>query len=259
LFYGILTLTLFLIISIPIVYAETEPIMISESQEMKEVIFDGKWTFFTEWKPSSWNEISYDDGTKIHLRTAHHENFIYVLVDVVSDISNDKGMDKATICFDGLNNKSDFPDENDYCFTVALGNKNGSVFQGYSHLVLKGNMAKISNPEGYIAASSISDENDRYSSVPHSSYEFRIPIDMFGRSNNYGFFLSVYDSNLEKFYNWPSDLKRENFFSLPSPKFWGDLVSPDNSIPEFKWPLATILPAIVAIILITKFNRFRHD
>ena len=55
--------------------------MITISPSMDKVNFDGKWTFFWEWKQTSLNTISYNDGTQIQLRTAHQGNFIYVLID----------------------------------------------------------------------------------------------------------------------------------------------------------------------------------
>ena len=66
----------FVVISNMIITAEAEPIMITVSSTMNKVIFDGKWTYGTEWKQSSLNTISYNDGTLMQLRTAHQENFI---------------------------------------------------------------------------------------------------------------------------------------------------------------------------------------
>src|SRR5574340_1212473 len=80
--------------------AYAESVMITQSDVMNKVIFDGKWTYFYEWKRSSLTDLSYDDGTKIELRTAHQDNFIYVFIDNLSDTSIDKGADSATICFD---------------------------------------------------------------------------------------------------------------------------------------------------------------
>ena len=68
-------ITILIVFAIPVASA-SEPIMITVSPSMDKVIFDGKWTFYTEWKQSSLNTISYNDSTLIQLRSAHQGNFI---------------------------------------------------------------------------------------------------------------------------------------------------------------------------------------
>jgi len=217
---------------------------------MDQVIFDGKWTFPTEWKSSSENKYSYDDGMKIILRSAHQDDFLYFFVDVVNDLTLNKGMDKATICIDGENNKNKIADDNDLCFSTTLGNKQGIVFQGGSINAITGNFQKISNPEKFIGLSSSSDDNDRYSKTPHPSYEFKIPIDLIQRSDNYGFYLSVYDANSQTFYTWPYESQRENLLKIPSPSNWGDIISPDKSLPELNFPMIVLMISILTIIIV---------
>ena len=227
----------------------TEPILITSSSSMDQVIFDGKWTA-SEWKPSSFNNFLYDDGTRIILRSAHQDSFMYFFVDAPNDFTLNKGMDKATICIDGENNKNKIPDDNDFCFSATLGNKQGVVFQGGSINGITGNFEKISNPENFIGISSISDENDRYSKIPHPSYEFKIPIELLERSDNYGFYVSVYDANLDKFYSWPINSTRENSSDIPPPSKWGDIISPDKSLPELNFPLIVLMISILTIIFV---------
>jgi len=229
-----------------------EPIMITISSSMNDLIFDGKWTNYLEWKQSSWNQLSYDDGMVIHLRTAHYQDFMYVFVDPVRDNTLDKGMDATTVCLDGQNNKAKVSDKDDFCFKVSLGNNNGLVLQGGSPIGLTGNFQKIPSPDGFIAISSVSDENDRYTKTPHPSYEFRIPLELIERSPNYGFYLSVYDSDSKTFYTWPKESHRESLFRVPSPSEWGDIVSPDKSMPEFEWPFLALIPAFLIVIILTK-------
>lgn len=220
---------------------------------MQDVIFDGKWTNFSEWKQSSHNQLSYDDSMIIHLRTAHYDNFIYVFVDPINDHTLDKGKDQATICFDGENNKSIISDKNDFCFSVSLGNKQGVTFQGSSINGLNGNFQRISTPVDFIAISDVSDENDRYTITYHPSYEFKIPIKLIERSDNYGFFLSVYDASSKTFYTWPKESIRENFFKIPSPNNWGNLISPDKTLPEFNFPILTLF-IFFTIIIVSQFK-----
>ena len=181
--------------------ATSEPILITISPSMEDVIFDGKWTNYSEWKQSSHNLYSFsDEEITIHLRTAHFGDYIYVFVDPVNDLTLDE-LDKATICLDGKNNKSEIFDTNDFCFSILLENNEGTVFQGITIDESTTFMQKIPNPDDFIAISTVSDENDRYTETPHPSYEFKIPIELLERSDNYGFYLSVYDASLDKFYS----------------------------------------------------------
>ena len=232
-------------------FSESEPILITISPNMESVVFDGKWTNFSEWKQSSHNPYTFDNGKiTIHLRTAHFGDYIYVFVDPVNDLTLDENMDEATICLDGKNDKSEIHDYNDFCFSVSLGNNEGSVFQGNSIDESTTSMQKISNPDDFIATSTVSDENDRYTTTPHPSYEFKIPIELLERSDNYGFYLSVYDASLDRFYSWPENSTRENSSDIPSPSEWGDIVSPDKSLPELNLPILVFAILIFTIILV---------
>ncbi len=241
------------------VLANSEPILISKSLYMEDVIFDGKWTNL-EWKHSSHNQINYEEyNVSIHLRTAHQGDYIYIFIDPVDDLTLDEFNDEATVCFDAKNEKQETFDENDFCFSVLLGSDTGNIFQGTSIDDSKSIMKKIDNIENFIAISSVSDQDDRYSKTPHPSYEFKIPIKLFERSDNYGFYLSVYDASLEKFYSWPHNATRENS-QIPSPSSWGDIISPDKSLPEMNLPIMILVILIVSVIAIqskaklTKFH-----
>jgi len=232
-----------------------EPIMITESQDMSEIIFDGKWTHMTEWKRSSLNTLSYDDGTRIQLRSAHQDDFIYFFVDVVTDIQPEKGTDRTIICLDTNNDKSSIANADDYCFVVTLDRKSSFVFQGGSPLRFNSNFKTISTPEGFVGIGNVSDQNDRYNKIPHPSYEFKIPTDFVGRSNNYGIYVGVFDSYSNKMYSWPQDISIDRPFQIPSPSRWGDLVSPDNSLPEFELPVFSLIPAFALFfVFITKIR-----
>jgi len=242
-------------------FATSDPILITISPGMENVIFDGKWTYYFEWKPSSHNSYSLGDGKmNIHLRTAHFGDYIYVFIDPVNDLTLDDGIDQAIVCLDGKNNKSENHDSNDFCFSILLGNDKGTVYQGNSTNNLKTQMQKISNPDDFISVSSSSDENDRYSKTPHPSYEFKIPIKLLERSDNYGFYFSVYDASLNKFYSWPENYIRQNSTDIPPPSQWGDIISPDKSLPELHLPILVFGILVFTIILVqskTKIKIFR--
>lgn len=226
-----------------------EPIPITVSHTMDKVNFDGKWSFEFEWKASSLNTYSYENGEKtIILRSAHQGDFVYVLLDAISDQTIDVGMDKALVCFDTTNNKNTVADLDDLCFMAVLGS-DASVYQGDT----VSGFEKITNPDGFIAKSSVSDENDRYSGIPHATYEFKIPTDFIGRSSVYGFNFAVYDENAKKFYTYPDDIATNDGFS--SPAIWGEIYSPDKSLPEFYVAPMIMVLSIASVILITRIKR----
>jgi len=246
-------------------------ILITKSNSMKEVNFDGKWTFYSEWKQTSWNPIKSDEGTVFHLRTAHQGNFIYVLIDVISDTSTNIESDKATVCIDSKNNKSEFLDNDDYCFIVQLEERNfiNTLLNKQNNFILQGDsqsksfkeLEKIKVKE-FIGIGTISDKEDKYSAVPHTSYEFKIPTELVGRSDNYGFYVNVFDANSNVVYSWPEDIKLKSF-DIPSPLLWGNLISPDKSLlenSEYKsadFVLLMIISVIVLAILIVIFIIFK--
>ncbi|NDB33446.1 MAG: hypothetical protein EB160_08490 [Nitrososphaeria archaeon] len=233
-----------LLFGVPIAFAETDPILITKSAGLDKIVFDGKWTTSLEWKPTSWNELKYNQ-TMIHLRTAHQGDFIYVMIDAVDDvtISND---DRTVVCFDGKNNKGILADYDDYCF-VASPNSDAVTYQGTMNTE---QFKIIPNPDGFIGIGAQSDRNDRYSPISHVGYEFRIPIELFGRSDNYGFFVSVYDSDVQKFYSWPDQLNQD--FHKISPSNWGNIVSPDKTMPEFSLPTIILLVSLGGIVFFYK-------
>ncbi len=231
-----------------------DPILISISSDLDEIIFDGKWTDSYEWKQSSYNWLKFDDGTEIHLRTAHQENFIYIQINAASDMSINKGSDSAIVCFDTKNDKTSIPQSDDYCFSTTLDGKTSFTYQGNNIPAVNGYFTKITNDENFIAVGSSSNNYDRYNKVPHASYEFKIPLDVLGRSNNYGFYLSVFDADKQTHYSWPYDIKKQSLISITSPSLWGDLVSPDKSIPEFNFSflLFFIIPIFVIFTFLIK-------
>jgi len=250
-FFFLCIVSLVLFISFEDVLATSEPILITVSPSMENVIFDGKWTNLSEWKQSSYNLYTFGgDEMIIHLRTAHFGDYIYVFIDPVNDKTLDKNMDEATVCLDGKNNKNKLHDTDDFCFSVLLEHNTGSVFQGNDLNDSITSMQKVSNPDNFIAISTTSDENDRYSKIPHPSYEFKIPIELLERSDNYGFYISVYDASLEKFYSWPENATRTNSLDFPSPTTWGDIISPDKSLPEMNLPIFVFSIMFFSIILI---------
>lgn len=248
-----MSLILLIFSGFSIVYA-FESIPITVSGTLDKIIFDGKWTFEYEWKASSLNTYSYDNDTQIILRSAHQGNFVYIFLDAITDYHLDELNDHAVICFDTKNDKTEIPNSNDYCFMTWLDDKNISVYNGNETSSDDNYFKKIPNPVDFVGISAASDTNDRYTPIPHPSYEFRIPTDLIGRENVYGFYFLVYDGHMNKTYTYPQNLKSENFIKVPSPSVWGEIYSPDKSLPEFSLPTISFALSIVLIVILSQIK-----
>jgi len=236
-----------LIFGMPFAYAQSIPITISGS--MDRVKFDGQWTFAEEWKQSSVDEIKTDSDI-IYLRSAHQGNFIYILLDVVPDNTIDNNEDWGIICFDAKNEKNIKPDENDFCFMIKLGSNKAVTLQGND----SGELVVVKNHGDLIGVGGISGENDRYSKTPHAAYEFRIPIELLERTNQYGFYVGVFDFTKSVTYTWPPEIDLENS-EIPSPDKWGLIYSPDKSIPEYDLPILVLILGFLCAVLFSWKNK----
>ncbi len=230
-----------------VVYAEE--ILITLSSDMNQVIFDGRWTEWTEWKRSSLDTLKFEDDSIFHLRTAHQDEFVYIMINFVTDKNHNRFGDKAVVCFDTKNNKAAVPDNDDYCFVSVMDRMEGMMFQGGAKTFQDGGIRKIPNDENFIAVGAMSDENDRYSDIPHASYEFRIPTSVIDRSSTYGFYVSVFDAHKGHWYSWPENKMTDNSFFIPSPATWGEIVSPDKSLPEFSFAYMVFAVSIMIPLL----------
>jgi hypothetical protein len=250
---SILLITLFFLLPSINIANATPSILITYSDTMYNVVFDGKWTDRLEWKEASWDQLASPNGNTLHIRTAHQGDFIYILLDVVGEESIDHISDKAMICIDGLNDKTSIAGADDYCFLAVVDGKQGFVYQGGSSLALNGHFKKIQNSDGFIGIGGKSDQNDKYSKLPHTSFEFKIPLNLFGRSDVHGFYVLVYDASSNQYISWPSGVYPNNFLDIPSPNNWGILISPDKSIPEFDLPLFSLVVSIFLTIYFTTY------
>ncbi|MFB5620421.1 MAG: hypothetical protein ACE5RC_04750, partial [Nitrosopumilus sp.] len=219
------------------------------SESMEKIKFDGVWSHEKEWKQSSYEHITSDQNI-IHLKIAHFKEFIYILIDAEDDTSLNFQKDFSIVCFDGENNKSLTFDSNDFCFKLTLGSNSGDTLQGNSSL---NNLSKIDNHNDLILISSKSGEHNRYELKLHGVYEFRIPIELIDRSNNYGFFMMLHDEG-GKIFSWPEGIVNSTS-SIPPPNLWGDIISPDDTLPEFHFILIIFIVAIIPIIFISKHSK----
>ena len=214
-----------------------------------DVIFDGKWSFLSEWKDTSEDKIIFDDGKKLAIRTGHDYENLYVMINFISDTTFDKNADYGIVCIDGLNDQTEKPNLDDYCFSVSLGTSKLHSLQGGSDFASNAYWKKIENNPAVIAVGGMSDKNDRYTKISHATYEFKIPIEIFGRSDVYGFYVGAFDAHESKIYGWPDTETHFRYPHVPEPENWGNLVSPDKSIPEFE-DLGLIIFSILSITIV---------
>ncbi len=158
------------------------------------------------------------------------------------------------ICLESNNEKNLIAEKNAHCFIATMNNKNPIILQGGSISKIAGNFKKIIT-ENVTAIGTVSDFKDRYSQIPHSSYEFKIPTELIGRYNEYGLYVAVYDFNSNKLYSWPRDIELENNFTIPSPSEWGVMISVDKSLPEFEFPIFLSIASITFIVMITRVKQ----
>ena len=257
---SILVIIFFIVIAVN--YAYAEQIFTTVRSDANNTIFDGRWTFLQEWKSTSENKITFDDNTEMVIKTGHDYENLYVLIDFLGDTSIGKFADNGIVCIDSKMDQSSKPDKNDYCFVAIMGSSQSKTLQGGEILAQTGYWKRIENHPKLITIGGISDKNDRYSHIPHATYEFKIPLEIVGKTDVYGFYVGSFDAKKGKEYSWPQNISTEKYPFVPSPSKWGQLVSPDKSIPEFAFPLFALL-SISFVIFLVRSNLLRkiliHD
>ena len=219
-------------------------------------IFDGKWTFTQEWKRTSEDIIRFNDGNELSVKTGHDGNNLYVLLDFISQHKFAKFSDYGIVCATTNTTKEINPQADDYCILVTLGSHNPITLEGGNYLGQTNHFAKIKNDLSLIAIGGISDNHDRYSNIPHSTYEFKIPIKVIGRSDTYGFYVATYDAYNNLVYSCPQNITNNEFPAIPSPSKWGHLISPDKSLPEFPWPVFAMVSSFFFVIYLSRKTNF---
>ena len=81
-----------------------------------------------------------------------------------------------------------------------------------------------------------------------------MPIDLVGRTDIYGFYVGVYEASSKTVYAWPQQITLDRQNQIPSPSQWGELMSPDKSIPEFGFPFLALIPSLILILVITRIK-----
>jgi len=241
-----LVIPLLLLLILPLFsLASGEEIAITITSGQLPVI-DGTNSYNVEWKKSAEHMVEYPDGARLAFRSVHDRDNVYLLLDLITDTSIDNNRDFGVVCFDTKSDGGDRPKADDYCFLASQGSHTFITYQGGGNFGINNYLNKISNPQGVIAVGGISNEFDRYTDVPHTMYEFKIPTGLITRSNVYGVYYAVYDAPNGKVYSWPVNAVAYPY--VPAPDQWGKLVSPDNSLPEFPSTSVAILAGALLLI-----------
>ena len=215
-----------IIFSVGEVHGEN-PIKITISNTMDDIKWDGEWSFRSEWKASSLNEIRFDEGNII-LRSAHQDGFLYFLVDNLTDFTNNRMVDRAMICIDSQERSQKNPEKTDWCYVAARGSLNGHTLNGGEATKMMGHLGMVKSHPEFIGIGGTSGINDRYIKTPHAAYEFRIPIEQIGFQDSYGFYMQVIDGGIVKTY--PQEFSGKYSWEIPNLTKWVSIISIDNSI-----------------------------
>jgi hypothetical protein len=160
-----------------------------------------------------------------YVRTKHDADYLYVLVDYVSDTVLGAG-DYCTIRLDTKGDGGNAPHEDDYSFVLEWFTAASSSFRmrqgvGYS-------WGALADPIGATAKSDCKPSADPYFAAAHMVYEFRISLAIFGSSLNSAICVDVHDiypSGVTML--WPATYHTER------PSTWGKLAVSAVPIPEF--------------------------
>jgi len=226
-----------------------EEIFVTLMKKFEDITWDGKWTSRFEWKGTSETRVVYEGDLKLVIRTGHDYENLFVFIDVVQDNSMERISDKGIVCIDGKGDGSSKPKNDDFCFIVSAGSNQPTTLQGGHFIAQKGFFKKIPNHPQLLAMGGISDEMDRYSKIPHTSYEFKIPLEIVGKSDNYGFYVGAFDAKTGEIFRWPPTAIKNEYPFIPPPESWGRLISPDKSIPEFEFPFLVMASTFLIIFI----------
>ena len=171
---------------------------------------DGMWSSASEWIDANETIFKADQSFWV-LRVKQVYADIYVLIEVVSD----RSIEVHDGVYLGLSRgNASSPQLGDYLFYLSLGT-NALV---WAIFVGDGEGWKYSKVgiEGFLCVAELSAGYSPYASDLHMTYEFKIPIGLFGASSEFRFYVEVHDGDLT--FRWPEGGLKS------SPSSWGRLV-----------------------------------
>jgi len=211
------------------------------------------WVYKNEWEDarlvSLRNAFDWYHGVS-NLAIKHDENWVYGIVDFISDEKNNGG-DWLHISIDTKNDGGNIPQIDDYLFGGEWHGRSSPRLSCY----MRRGTGKETEAEGWsntltmkdalIASSKATSPN---SDSEHLVYEFKISKKYFGGSPFVGMYLNVLDSGLSgSFMIWPFNEPR---FLWSQPSTWGDIeflsIESKYAIPESSRTTELATAAIIA-------------
>jgi len=180
---------------------------------------DGVWSSAQEWADGNETIFKTDELFWV-LRVKQVYADIYVLVEVVSD----RSIEVRDGVYLGLSRENaSSPQLSDYLFYLSLGTHAlvRTTFVGDGE---GWKYSKVSI-EGFLCTAELSAGYSPYASEPHMTYEFKIPIGLFGAASEFRFYVEVHDGDFT--FRWPEGGLKSN------PSSWGCLVAfqyPDPAV-----------------------------
>ena len=221
-----------------------------------DVKIDGKWSSAGEWSKAIVTMENYTDGSRLAIRGMHDTDFVYVMLEMPDDYIVDG---HGAICFDTEGDGGTYLAVDDYCFVM------GTALKEY-HGDGRTTLMQQAPLDTFIAGQrGLSDSvSPLYSSKPHMTYEFRVPLNYLGSDKtNYGFYVSFdttgQTNNYTYFFSWP-DYRGAQYLRVASPRSWGIAsLSSDADVPEFPIPAIGALVGIVgAVAVLTRMKLFKN-
>lgn len=204
-------------------FNRTSPEILCNFASTKPMI-DGRWSFEEEWTDTKEYVMRYGSA---YFRTKHDDDFLYFILDVVSEETVHKGS-FCWIYLDTEYDRSDLPNIDDFAFSLQwITEKSEQI------LMQKGQgngwgSETTELPNGFLAASAVSKSKKKSLAHPHIVYEFRIPMTLIRQRKKIGFRIGIrnmseYDpkkSEIEYFIIWPR-LSQDTYPSRDNPESWG--------------------------------------
>lgn len=201
-----------------------------------ECIVDGKWSYENEWSDALEISLNFVVGEgEAYFRVKHDNDFIYFLVDFVSD-SKPQAQDSAAVLLDTKNDGGEMLQKDDLIIILMVHTPEKAV----SAIAWGTGKDKIEQfpekqfqlyPEDFAMAVMNVASKDPYSSDPHMVYEFQIPK-------------SYLKSDVVKFYVMVTSDSRKNAAAYPvvdanMVDLWSELEFSDRTLEELTKPPPT--------------------
>jgi hypothetical protein len=210
------------------------------------VTIDGKWTNKNEWADAFEVSVGFVKGSgEVHFKAKHDDNFLYALVDFVSD-SEIQTADMGAVVIDPGNDAGSAPQIDDF---VLMGRWNSPTqfFSGTAY----GTGTAWGNPgalgAGFNVASSKMADNDPYSASSHLIYEFQVPMSRV-TPTGIGVYVAAFDRDVN-IAAWP-------LAPMEVPSQYGYMQFTNQVVPEFPMGTTVILLMLLAAAgVLLRFSR----